>query len=91
LAGTPEANSLALDPGHPVFRRVKAGSHADLLTVERGFDEKRKRLRIVIAVEDIRRITSFMSLTPAEGGWRVAIVDGHRLGQCAAEDPGKGA
>jgi DNA polymerase III subunit delta' len=76
LAGTPEANSLALDPSHPVFRRVKAGSHADLLTVERGFDEKRKRLRTMIAVEDIRRITAFMSLTPAEGGWRVAIVDG---------------
>jgi len=76
LAGAPANNSLALDPSHPVFRRVKAGSHADLLTVERGFDEKRKRLRTVIAVEDIRRISGFMSLTPAEGGWRVAIVDG---------------
>jgi DNA polymerase III subunit delta' len=76
LAGAPDDNSLALDPSHPVFRRVKAGSHADLLTVERGYDEKRKRLRTVITVEDIRRITGFMSLTPAEGGWRVAIVDG---------------
>jgi DNA polymerase III subunit delta' len=76
LAGVPDDDSLALDPNHPVFRRVKAGSHADLLTVERGFDEKRKRLRTVIAAEDVRRITGFMSLTPAEGGWRVAIVDG---------------
>lgn len=76
LAGAPGDNALALDPNHPVSRRVKAGSHADLLTIERGFDEKRKRLRTVIAVEDIRRITGFMGLTPAEGGWRVAIVDG---------------
>jgi DNA polymerase III subunit delta' len=76
LAGTPDDDTLALNPAHPVFRRVKAGSHADLLTVERGFDEKRKRLRTMIAVEDIRRITAFMGLTPAEGGWRVAIVDG---------------
>ena len=75
LAGASADNSLALDPNHPVFRRVKAGSHADLLTIERGFDEKRKRQRTVIAVEDVRRITGFMSLTPAEGGWRVAIVD----------------
>jgi DNA polymerase-3 subunit delta' len=76
LAGVRTADSLALDPAHPVFRRVKTGSHADLLTVERGFDEKRKRQRTMIAVDDIRRITTFMGLTPAEGGWRVAIVDG---------------
>ena len=29
-----------------------------------------------IAVEDVRKISGFMSLTPAEGGWRVAVVDG---------------
>ena len=33
-------------------------------------------MRTQIAVEDVRRISAFMSLTPAEGGWRVAIVDG---------------
>ena len=76
LAGMPEGESLALDPSHPVFRRVAAGSHADLLTVERAYDEKRKRMRSQIAVEDVRRIGSFMSLTPAEGGWRVVVVDG---------------
>ena len=35
LAGMPGGNILALDPAHPVFRRVAAGTHADLLTVER--------------------------------------------------------
>jgi DNA polymerase-3 subunit delta' len=76
LAGQVDGNSLALDPSHPVFRRVAAGSHADLLTVERGYDDKRKRMRTQIAVDDVRRIGNFMSLTAAEGGWRVAIVDG---------------
>ena len=33
-------------------------------------------MRTQIAVEDVRGISAFMSLTPAEGGWRVAIVDG---------------
>ena len=70
------AGELALDPTHPVFRRVAAGAHADLITVERGYDEKRKRVRSVITAEDVRRIAGFMALTPAEGGWRVAIVDG---------------
>jgi DNA polymerase-3 subunit delta' len=51
LAGVPAEPTLALDPAHPVFRRV-------------------------IQVDEVRRIKSFMSLTPAEGGWRVAIIDG---------------
>jgi DNA polymerase III subunit delta' len=76
LAGMPDTDSLVLDPLHPVFRRVAAGSHADLLTVERLYDEKRKRMRTQIAVDDVRRISNFMSLTPAEGGWRVVVVDG---------------
>jgi DNA polymerase-3 subunit delta' len=76
LAGQPGEDSLALDPGNPVFRRVAAGSHADLLTVERVLNEKTKRMKTQIAVEDVRKINGFMSLTPAEGGWRVVVVDG---------------
>src|SRR5579872_2255948 len=76
LAGMPAEDSLALEPTHPVFRRIAAGGHADLLTVELAYDEKRRRMRTQIAVEDIRRIGTFMTLTPAEGGWRIAIVDG---------------
>ena len=76
LAGPPAADSLELDPAHPVFRRVAAASHADLLTIERAYDPKRKRLRTQIAVEDIRKVNGFMALTPAEGGWRVVVVDG---------------
>jgi DNA polymerase-3 subunit delta' len=76
LTGNPTQDSLALDPAHPVFRRVAAGSHADLLTVERAYNEKTKRMRSQIAVEDVRKIGNFLSLTPAEGGWRVVVVDG---------------
>ncbi len=85
LAGMSSDNCLALDPQHPVFRRVAAGAHADLHTVERAYDEKRRRMRTQIAVEHIRGVSSFMSLTPAEGGWRVAIVDGaEEMNQSAA-------
>jgi len=68
--------SLALDPAHPVFRRVAAAGHADMLTVERAYDEKTKRRKRDIAVDDVRKINGFMALTAAEGGWRVAVVDG---------------
>ena len=85
LAGGTPGESLAMDPAHPVFRRIAAGSHADLLTVERAYDPKRKRMRTQIAVEDVRKINGFMSLTPAEGGWRVVIVDGaEELNQASA-------
>ena len=63
LAGRPAEDSLALDPASPVFRRVAAGSHADLLTVERVLNEKTKRMKTQIAVEKVREITGFMSLT----------------------------
>ncbi len=76
LSGRPPDNGLYLDPAHPTFRRVAAGSHADLNVTERGYNSQRKRMRTQIAVEDVRKVNAFMALTPAEGGWRVAIVDG---------------
>jgi DNA polymerase III subunit delta' len=85
LAGRPTQDTLALDPANPVFRRVAANSHADLLTVERVLNEKTKRMKTQIAVEGVRKITGFMSLTPAEGGWRVVVVDGaEELNQASA-------
>jgi len=60
----------------PLFRRVAEGSHADLLTIERTWDDKKKRLRAEIVVDTVRAVPSFLHLTPAEGGWRVVVVDG---------------
>ncbi len=76
LAGMPTDATLALPPEHPVFRRVAAGTHADLLTVEREWDPKRRKLRGEIVVDDVRRVADFLRLTPAEGGWRVVVLDG---------------
>ena len=76
LAGPTAAATLALPETHPTFRRVAAGAHADLLTIEREWDPKRKRLRGEIVVDDVRRIAAFLHLTPAEGGWRVVVLDG---------------
>jgi DNA polymerase-3 subunit delta' len=76
LAGPGASGTLALPGTHPTFRRVAAGAHADLLTIEREWDAKRKRLRGEIVVDDVRRIAAFLHLTPAEGGWRVVVLDG---------------
>jgi DNA polymerase-3 subunit delta' len=76
LAGPGVPAATVNDPAYPVFRRVAAGTHADLLTIEREWDEKRKRLRSEIVVDSARSVADFLRLTPAEGGWRIVVVDG---------------
>ncbi len=76
LAGPRAGDTLSLDPADPAFRRIATGSHADLLTVEREWDEKKARLRGEIVVDDVRAVSAFLRLTPAEGGWRVVVIDG---------------
>ena len=70
----PPAEGLHLDAGDAVFRRVASGGHADLLTAERQIGDNGKR-RTEIVVDDVRAIGAFLRLTPAEGGWRVVVVD----------------
>jgi DNA polymerase-3 subunit delta' len=69
------ATSLHVDADHPVARRVAAQAHGDLLVMERTINEKTDKLRQEIQVDDVRRSVTFFGSTPAEGGWRVAIVD----------------
>ena len=76
LGGSQPGETLAMAPTNPVFRRIAMGSHADLLSVEREWDEKKSRLRGEIVVDDVRAVSAFLRLTPAEGGWRVVVVDG---------------
>ena len=68
------ATSLAIDPDHPVARRIAAQAQGDLLILERTPNEKGV-LRQQIAVDDVRRTVSFFGSTAGEGGWRIAIVD----------------
>lgn len=63
-------------PEDAVGRRIAAGAHADLLVLERETNDATGKLRREIAVDQVRDMVGFMRLTPAEGGWRVVIVDG---------------
>jgi DNA polymerase-3 subunit delta' len=76
LAGRAPGDSLAVDPADPLFRRIAAGTHAGLMTVERSADEKTKRMRREIVVDEVREVTQFLRRTAGEGGGRVVIVDG---------------
>lgn len=66
---------LALGQADPLFRRVAAGGHPDLLTVERAPSATTGRLKDEIGVDQARSLGDFFALTPLESGYRVAIVD----------------
>ncbi len=68
-------DSLQIDPDHPVARRVEALSEPRLFLCRRPWDEKGKRLRQNITVEETRKLKSFFTLSATDGGYRVAIVD----------------
>src|SRR5690348_11922620 len=61
LAGRP-----GVPESDPVFRRIAAGGHADLMTVERALDPKKGTRRAEITVDDVREVSTFLRLTPSE-------------------------
>ena len=78
LFGAPEPithTSLNVNRNDPVFMRVASGGHTDLLSIERPYDDTKGRFKDTLPVEEVRKITPFLRLTAADGGWRVVIVD----------------
>lgn len=71
----PAPTSLALLEDDPLLRRMAAGGHGDLMTVQRGLDSSGRKLRQEIVIDDVRRAVGFLKMTAAEGGWRVVVVD----------------
>ncbi|WP_438274481.1 DNA polymerase III subunit delta' [Nitrobacter sp.] len=74
LSDVQSAQTLELDPTHPVVRHVAADTHGGLLTLERTANDKGV-MRTVISVEQTRETIAFFGSTSAVGGWRVCIVD----------------
>ncbi|MEM9013148.1 MAG: DNA polymerase III subunit delta' [Pseudomonadota bacterium] len=68
-------DDLSVPADDPVARRVAALSEPRLALCRRPWDEKAKRCRTAITVDEVRKLKSFFGLSAADGGWRVAIVD----------------
>lgn len=72
----PSCNSLQMSEEHNLFRRTAALGHTDFRVVERGWvDAKKNKRKSVIGVDDVRTVRNFLAKTPAEGGWRVVLID----------------
>ena len=70
-----DADNLFVAPDDPIFHRIAGGGHADMKPIERQFDEKKGKYKTEIVIDDVRSIGHFLSMTAAEGGWRVVIID----------------
>lgn len=71
----PESGPLGANPQDPVCRQIEAQACPDLLVLRRPWDEKRKRWRAEITVEEVRKAPHFFEMSASGGGWRVCIVD----------------
>jgi DNA polymerase-3 subunit delta' len=56
-------------------QKIRAQAHPNLLTIRRPWDDKRKRWKGEITIDEIRRVPDFFSRSAGEAGWRIAIID----------------
>ena len=75
MFGAPLPATLDIAPDHPVTHRIAAGAEPGLKFVHRTENEKTKRLRDQITIDDIRDMAGFFQLSATDGGRRVVIID----------------
>jgi DNA polymerase-3 subunit delta' len=79
-AGPPVASSGLAAPGldvpdeHPIARLVEAGSHPDLMRLERAVKDSGELARS-INVEQVRGLQRLFATTASMSPWRVVIID----------------
>jgi len=71
----PAPASLDIAPEHPVAHRMRALSEPGLCLLRRPWDEKTKRLKTQLTVDEVRQIKNFFSMSAGGNGRRVVIVD----------------
>lgn len=59
----------------PVEGQVARGAHPNYLHLRRPWNERDKKWRRDLTVEEIRRTVSFFGKSAARPGWRIAVVD----------------
>ncbi len=62
-------DNLDTDPDTSLARRMVAGGHSDFRLLRKRED------KTVIQIEQTREVVDFAYMTPAEGGWKVIVVD----------------
>ena len=71
----PPPGSLDIAQDHPVAARLRALSEPGLCLIRRPWDEKAKKLKTQLTVDEVRKLKAFFHLSASGGGRRVVIVD----------------
>lgn len=66
---------LSSDPKSHNARLVANQAHPNLLSIDRVYDDKAKRYKTEITVNEVRKTVRFFGSTAGEATWRVCIVD----------------
>ncbi|VAV88472.1 DNA polymerase III delta prime subunit [hydrothermal vent metagenome] len=66
---------LGVAEADPVTRQITAGSYPDLMSITNGWNEKTKKWRNEISVDQVRKISGLFANRAAGNGWRVCIID----------------
>lgn len=64
---------LGPDPG--VEARLRAFSEPRLAVIRRGWDDRLKRLKTQITVDEVRKLRDFLGMSAPDGGRRVILID----------------
>ena len=70
-----DAAGLDVPPDQPAAIKIAHGTHANILHIQRDWDERGKRFRSALGVDSVRRIIPFLGTTAGEGDWRFVIID----------------
>ena len=68
-------NSILEPQSGNTLNRIISGSEQRVYIVRRGYNEKRKTFFKNISIEDVRKLQSYCSLSIADGGKRIIIID----------------
>lgn len=75
LGAKATGEGLQTDASDPTCRLLEAQSHPDFLLLRRPLNDKTKKLRAEITVEEARKAPEFFQRSASGGHWRVCIVD----------------
>jgi DNA polymerase III subunit delta' len=71
----PPPQTLDTDPDSALSNRISALAEGRLTLLRRPWDDKLERHKADITVDEVRRLTSFLTLSAADGDRRVVIID----------------
>lgn len=75
MFSSPQNTGFKTSSDSALFNRIAALSEPSVYLCRRPWDEKAKRLKSAITVDEVRNLKSFFNLSATDGGWRIAIVD----------------